>query len=228
MSVSGTSRHFIAMQQCGRYWRHSGHSVRDGRGGLAHATSSAQFAIDPLHRANANAERCRNLTHARSVFRPERGLYCVFRFLVYSGTTKPLSLAPGPRQPGADPFLNHRALEFAGADQPLCRFASSRRAHTRIATSTDIGKRTAVSVSKWRVRNRSSRPCSSRPSSRDKTASTRDDSLKSVTCASSYRYLCRRRLALRAAKGRVGRDALHRPGPEPEQLGRLQDTGALR
>jgi hypothetical protein len=33
----------------------------------AHATSSAQFAIDPLHGANANTETCCNLAHAGSV-----------------------------------------------------------------------------------------------------------------------------------------------------------------
>jgi hypothetical protein len=48
-----------------------------------HATSSAQFAIDPLHRASPNAEACRNLAHSRPVLSPKSGLYSPLGLLVY-------------------------------------------------------------------------------------------------------------------------------------------------
>src|SRR5262245_7975337 len=68
---------------------------------------------DPLNRARIYAEPLGNEPYARSPRSRQSLTDSFFQRRGYRRPTKPLSLAPGPRKPGADTFLNHGALELS-------------------------------------------------------------------------------------------------------------------
>src|SRR6478609_11214005 len=69
-------------------------------------------AADALHRRWIDAEPLGNDPYARPPRSRQRRTDSFFQRRGYRRPTKPLPLAPGPRKPGADAFLNHGALEL--------------------------------------------------------------------------------------------------------------------
>src|SRR6266478_2375398 len=77
-------------------------------------------AADPLHGARIDPKPSRDLANALCASRPTQCLTDTLLLLCwYRGPAEPLALALGPRKPGADSFLNDRALELGKYAQHL-------------------------------------------------------------------------------------------------------------
>src|SRR5262249_30027970 len=77
------------------------------------ADACVERAADPLNSGRIDAKPCSDPAHALCASRLVQSLTDSFlQRRGYRRPTKTLPLAPGPRKPGADAFLNHGALEL--------------------------------------------------------------------------------------------------------------------
>ena len=82
--------------------------------GYAHACGFAfeRAVADPLHRRRIDTEPLGDLANAGAAGLGQRGPYGVFHPFGYRRPPQAFALTTGPRNPGADSFLNHRPLKL--------------------------------------------------------------------------------------------------------------------